>query len=168
MRSQYQWTGQAESKSMKRMWQEFRSKLGMGGDSETDDEQTHVLEYAAAALLLEMCDSDLKRDDHELEAVRKALADTYTLSEEEIDGLIERATREGARQVSFYPHVEVVNEICSPEQKALIVEQLWRIAFADGRLDKYEEHYLRKLCDLIHVPHRTYLQTRHRVEDQSI
>lgn len=152
---------------MKGIWQQLQQKLGMEATADPPEE-SHVLEYAAAALLLEMCDSDLSRDQCELEQVRKALRETYALSEREISRLIEQATREGDHQVSFYPHVAVVNEICSPEQKASIVEQLWRVAYSDGRLDKYEEHYLRKLCDLIHVPHRVFLQARHRVEDQSM
>jgi uncharacterized tellurite resistance protein B-like protein len=151
---------------MKGIWQQLQNKLGMESTGE-DPEASQVLEYAAAALLIEMCDSDLERNQRELDAVRQALQETYALSDEEINQLIERATREGHQQVSFYPHVAVINEICSLEQKVLIVEQLWRVAFSDGRLDKYEEHYLRKLCDLIHVPHRVFLQARHRIENQS-
>ena len=153
---------------MKKIWQQLQQKLGIESAADENLEQSHVLEYAAAALLLEMCDSDMRRDPCEIEAVRKALSATYSLSEAEINHLIERATREGDHQVSFYPHVTLINEICSQAQKILIVEQLWRVAFADGRLDKYEEHYLRKLCDLIHLPHKAYLQARHRVEDQSM
>ena len=77
-------------------------------------DESHVLEYAAAALLLEMCDSDLRRDQREIAVVREALGETYSLSEHEISRLVERATREGDHQVSFYPHVAVVNELCSP------------------------------------------------------
>jgi len=151
---------------MKGIWRQLQVQLGMGSVEDHQGE-SHVLEYAAAALLLEMCDADLQRDPSEIEVVRKALGDTYSLSEQEINHLIEQATQEVDRQVSFFPHVAVVNEICSPQQKASIVEQLWRVALADGRLDKYEEHYLRKLCDLIHVPHRVFLQARHRLENQS-
>jgi len=152
---------------MTSLWKKLQQSLGLDDTLVGEPDEARALQYAAAALLLEMCDSDLERDPQELESVRHALRIAYALTAPQIDTLIERATREDEQQVSFYPHVAVVNEVCSPAQKATIVEQLWRVAFADGRLDKYEENYLRKLCDLIHVPHRVFLQTRHRVEAQS-
>jgi len=40
------------------------------------------------------------------------------------------------------------------------------VAFADGRIDKYEEHLIRRMADLLHLNHREYMQARHRAEEQ--
>lgn len=148
---------------MKSFWSELTNKLGLGSD-EDDSENPPTATYAAAALLLEMTEADLEVDPDERAAVRVALRDTFGLAQEEIEALLERASNELDREASYYPHVETVNDLCGPEEKTAIVEQMWRVAFADGDLDRYEEHYLRKLCRLIHVPHRVFIQTRHQVE----
>ena len=38
------------------------------------------------------------------------------------------------------------------------------VAYADGHVDKYEEHYLRKLGNLLYVPHSVFIQTKLEVQ----
>ena len=44
------------------------------------------------------------------------------------------------------------------------MELLWDVAYADGRLHKYEEHLVRRIADLIHVPHRTFIRAKHKAK----
>jgi len=37
-----------------------------------------------------------------------------------------------------------------------------KMAYADHELDKYEEHLLRRLAELLHVPHKDFIQTKHK------
>ena len=48
------------------------------------------------------------------------------------------------------------------EQKATVVELLFRVAFADGRLAGEEEHLIRKAATLLHVEHPAYLAAKAR------
>lgn len=150
---------------MKSFWTELKARLGMADDGGEDAPEASA-SHAAAALLLEMTEADLEVDPEERDAVRRALAQTFGLDQHAIEQLLHRAEAEMNREASYHPHVETVNDLCGPEDKAAIVEQMWRVAFADGDLDKYEEHYLRKLCRLLHVPHRVFIQTRHKVEQE--
>lgn len=148
------------------MFDQLLNRLGISQTvEEGDDDRT--AEFAAAALLLEMTEADMEVELVERKAVRRALARTFGLSASEIEALMDRAGSELDRSASYFPHVETINALCDQDQKAAIVKQMWRVAFADGELDKYEEHYLRKLCQLIHVPHRVFIQTRHEVEESS-
>ncbi len=45
-----------------------------------------------------------------------------------------------------------------------MLESIWRVALADGRIDKYEEQLIRRIADLLHLHHREYMQARHRAE----
>lgn len=146
---------------MKKIWQELKQVLG--GEAEETVGSEQGAQYAAAALMIEMCESDLHTDPKELAAVAESLRAVFALDPSEVDRLMRRASRTNESDVSYYPHVERVNELCGPEEKRAIVECLWRVAAADGRIDKYEEHYLRRLCELIHVPHRVFIQARHRI-----
>lgn len=145
---------------MKKIWQDLRTALGASNPADDDAEVAH---YAAAALMIEMCEADLQTDPAELEAVASSLESVFALSHDEIQGLIREARRNNRADISYFPHVETVNRLCGPDEKARIVTCLWQVAAADGQLDKYEEHYLRRLCELIHVPHRLFIQTRHEV-----
>jgi uncharacterized tellurite resistance protein B-like protein len=42
---------------------------------------------------------------------------------------------------------------------------LWQVAYADGSLDPYEEALVRKIADLIYVPHREFIQAKHRIQE---
>jgi len=67
--------------------------------------------------------------------------------------------------VSLYQFTGLINQHFTPEQKVRVVEMLWQVAYADGHLDPYEEALVRKIADLIHVPHRQFIQAKHRVAE---
>lgn len=58
----------------------------------------------------------------------------------------------------------MINKRCSSEQKARLAEWLWRVAIADGTIDKYEERLVRKLASLLYVHHTNFILTKHRVQ----
>jgi uncharacterized tellurite resistance protein B-like protein len=48
-----------------------------------------------------------------------------------------------------------------------LLEALWRVAQADAIVHKYEEHLIRRVADLIHVPHRGYIAAKLRAAGQA-
>ncbi len=149
---------------LKNIWRQLRERLG--DSSALDDGASEAdVEYAAAALMIEMCEADLAVAPDELRVVSQALSEVFGLGPARVSELIAAAKSRSQQDVSYYPHVEVVNQLCGPVEKERIVECLWKVAAADGRIDKYEEHYLRRLCQLLHLPHRVFIQTKHRILD---
>ena len=53
----------------------------------------------------------------------------------------------------------------SPEEKIRLIELLWQIAYANESLHKYEEHLVRKIADLLHVPHKAYIAAKFRANE---
>jgi uncharacterized tellurite resistance protein B-like protein len=45
-------------------------------------------------------------------------------------------------------------------EKNNIIENLWRVAYADSYIDKYEEYYIRKIADLLHISHSNYIKAK--------
>jgi uncharacterized tellurite resistance protein B-like protein len=41
---------------------------------------------------------------------------------------------------------------------------MWTVAYADGDLDKYEEHLIRQVAELTYVPHSDYIQCKLNVQ----
>jgi uncharacterized tellurite resistance protein B-like protein len=76
--------------------------------------------------------------------------------------LIALAEQEAAEATSLYQFTHLIDKGFSHEQKARVVELLWQVAFADGHLEAREEAVVRRVADLIHVPHKTYVAAKIR------
>ena len=126
------------------------------------DEQ-HLLHLASAALLLEVSRADFDIQDEELEAIAQVFKKRYGFSEQEVKNLINLALTEQDTHVSIHPFVKIINSECSPEEKKLLLQDLWQIAYVDDKLDKYEEYQIRKIADLLYLPHSTFIQTKLKV-----
>ena len=120
-------------------------------------------QLAAAALLVETARADFHIDPGERAAIHRALAAAYGLGREEAQELVARAEQAVEEAVSLHDYVRRLNDELSPAAKVEIVEMLWRVAFADGRIDKYEEHVVRKAADLLYVPHRRFIRAKLKV-----
>lgn len=137
------------------------------GRGSADAASINAIERVSATLLIEIARADHEIDAVELAAIRQALQQSSaTLSEQDVDEITELALKDADLSVSLHDQVRVINETCSRSQKIQLVEYMWQVAMADGNLDKYEEYSIRKLCDLLHVRHREYMQAKLRVLDK--
>ena len=132
--------------------------------SEIFDEQ-HILHLASAALLLEVSRADFDVQAEELESIARSLSERFGFSEHEADNLITLARTEQDSHVSIHPFVKIINDGCSAVEKKHLMEDLWRVAYADDKLDKYEEYQLRKIADLLYIPHSMFIQTKLNVTE---
>jgi len=122
------------------------------------------LNLAAAALMIEMILQDDQIDESEVVAVKSTLTKQFNLSVAEAQNLYELAEAEKHQATDYHQFTSLIAEHYTRPQKIQLIESLWRVAFADNVLDKYEEHMVRKISDLIHVSHKDFIQARHRVE----
>ena len=125
----------------------------------------HGLQLATAALMFEMLRADHDEHPDERHALERALKASFSLSDTETRQLAQLAEREAVESVSLYQFTGLINRHFSPQEKIQVVEMLWQVAYADGHLDRYEEALVRKIADLIHVPHREFMQAKHRVQN---
>jgi len=121
------------------------------------------LQMATAALMVEMLHVDEQVTTEEDEKLRHLLKQRFQLDTSEIEALIDLAHNEKHEATDYYAFTSLLNEHYTQQQKIELVEDLWQLAFADKHLDKYEEHLLRRLADLLHVPHQHFIRTKHSV-----
>ena len=131
--------------------------------AQTPDERQHALRLAVAALLVEVAESDYQQHPDEQATLLTAVSDHFGLTQSEADGLIALAIAEHTDSTDYYQFTRLINDHYDQMQKIAMIEMLWRVAFADGQLHKYEEHVIRRLAGLLHVPHREFIASRHRV-----
>ena len=127
-------------------------------------ERSHNLQLAAAALLIEVSAADFERHPEERRAVFNAMAKVFELDEATVESLIEDADHLVHTATSLYEFTRVLNDCCSHEEKRYLLEQCWRVAYADGHLDKYEDHRIRRLSELLHISHREFIQTKLKIQ----
>jgi len=120
------------------------------------------LRLATAALLLEMTRVDHDIQESELDTVARALQATFSLTSEETDELLRLADNELKEMTSYFPFTSLINKHYSPQEKVKIVELMWQVAFTDDKLDKYEEHLIRKIANLLYVPREEIVAAKHR------
>ena len=116
---------------------------------------------ACAALLIEVAIVDNEFDAKELACLQKVLAKQFAISQEQSTELITFAQNECLESTSMYQFTQQVNTHCNPQDKFDLIKGMWRIAYADGELDKYEEYIIRKVADLIYVPHGDFIRAKH-------
>ena len=127
---------------------------------QTQTEEEISLEQATALLLFEAATADYELDDTEKSVLLVALQQGLTINEHEAVVLLDWAIAHSAGSSSLHPFTSVINESLSPEEKTALMTRLWQIAYADGRIDKYEEHYLRHIADLIYLPHSKFIAAK--------
>ena len=122
--------------------------------------QIDPLPLAIAALLLEIARADHEVDAAEKHAVVAAIARLCELDADALERLVATAGEAVDQSVSFYDFTNVVNERLSREQKLELLQRLWQVAQADGRIDHYEEYYIRRLADLLHLSHGDFIRAK--------
>tara|TARA_Y100000739_G_scaffold212385_1_gene204502 strand:- start:394 stop:846 length:453 start_codon:yes stop_codon:yes gene_type:complete len=123
------------------------------------------LNNACAALLVEIAFADKDFDETEKQALKQALIQTYDISESEIQEIIEDAENTVDESTSLYGYTRIVNDEFGYEDKLNLLKNLWKVAYADGYLDKYEEHIIRKISDLIHISHSDYINIKLEIRE---
>ena len=143
------------------MLKKIRSIFTRTSEEVSEKEQvSQKIDKTCAALIIEVALADKVFDESEVNLLKEMLLKAYTLEASEIQDLIENAEKSVKESTSLYEYTKEVNDNFDYESKLNLVDQLWRIAFADGYLDKYEEHVVRKIADLTHISHNDFIQSK--------
>ncbi len=118
------------------------------------------LEIAAIALLIEVARADNHHTREERQAIAQAATEVFGVQEPVRTMLIEEAARAVEESISLFDFTRVLNEGLDRDAKYRLLECLWQVAYADGNLDTYEEYYLRKIGELLHLSHRDLIRAK--------
>ena len=131
----------------------------------TEESSSNLLDNACAALLVEIAFADKDFDETEKTSLKQSLIETYAVDESDIEEIIKDAEETVSESTSLYGYTRVVNDEFEYEGKLSLLKNLWKVAYADGNLDKYEEHLIRKISDLIHISHTDYINIKLEIRD---
>src|SRR5690606_38721301 len=143
----------------------FESRLSATGSAAAQNPR-HRLQLATAALLLEVARADFDTHHVELAAVQRAISRTFQLSEAEVQELLRLAEDEVREATSDYAFTSLINSVFDAAAKILVVARVWETTYADGALDKQEEHLIRRIAEPIYVPNSTIIADKIRVAER--
>lgn len=122
--------------------------------------QPHTLELATAVLMIEISLADDHLHADERQTIKSLLHENFNLEADAITRLVEQAEAEVDHAVSLHEFTRLLNGSLGRVEKMKIIENLWQVAYADSVIDKYEEYFIRKIADLLYVPHSDYIKAK--------
>ena len=127
-------------------------------------EREAALRMATAVLMLDVARADYVFEESEYEHVLRLAEKHFELSPDEAASLVNSATDRAEELVSVHEFTQVLHRHLDEEEKARIIGLLWKIAYADGRLDKYEDSLVLKISDLLYVSRGRVMRLKHDAE----
>ncbi len=124
------------------------------------------LELSVAALLIEAARMDNDFDAAERATIEHLLAEKFKLAPVAVHRLVEQAEHAVHHSSQMFPFTREICARITHDQRTHIIEMLWKVAYADGVLDPYEDMLLRRVAGLIHVPDRDRSEARQRALEQ--
>jgi uncharacterized tellurite resistance protein B-like protein len=132
------------------------------------DENTneHKLQIAACALLIEIATADDNLSKEERDKIKSLMKKTFNLTDEEVIKLITESEEQIENSISLYEFTDVLNNNLKKEEKYKIIKYLWHIAYADGNLDSYEDHYIKTISNNLHFHHKDRIAAKMEVKEK--
>jgi uncharacterized tellurite resistance protein B-like protein len=132
-------------------------------DNHDPEAREHGLRVATALLLIEVARADYADDLAEDATMLASLKQFFALDDTAAALLLEEARRTADRAVELQQFTRRLHEQLSVSEKQRVIEMLWQVALADRKLDKHEDHLVRRLAELLYVPHSDVIRIRNRV-----
>jgi len=148
---------------MKSMFRTFKRIINEMASAEP--RESRHLQLAVAVLLHEARRADYDEGSDETDVGEAALIDLFGVAPNEARELLAHGRERAGQERSFYAPLTTIKRDFGPEMRARLIEHLWRISFADGQLNLYEDHYVRKIAHLLYVPHTDSMLARNRARD---
>jgi uncharacterized tellurite resistance protein B-like protein len=135
--------------------------FGPGDDKEAAATSSHHdIRVATCALFLEMANLDDEFSGTEKEDVLRLMREHYGLSAAHAEELASIARQELDGSIDLWRFTNLINQNYSRHEKMQIVELIWRLIYADGRLSEHENYLVRKLGKMLRLNHRELIECK--------
>jgi uncharacterized tellurite resistance protein B-like protein len=122
---------------------------------------------AATALLVHVISLDGEPSNAEKAKLHDLIEKGFSLDSGTADRLIEAATREEGDAVDLYHFTSVIMRTVDQPGRLKLVEMMWELVYADGRVSEFEENVVWRAADLLGIDSRDRIEMRRRVAGQA-
>ncbi len=127
----------------------------------------HLIALSAATLLLEVAWADHDIAEAELETIRTALIRQFGLTDDEVEAIITESHDRHEESVGMHAFTRTLVEAFDEQQRFELVTHLWRLAYSDMTIDRFEEHTIRRISELLYVSHARFIEAKRRARDEA-
>ncbi len=137
-----------------------------GKTKEKENNTPHDIRIATCALLLEMAEIDGDFSEEERDSIISVVCKDFDMSDDIAAALLDASKEELAGSRDLWQFTNLINQNYTQEEKASIIETVWRIAYTDGNLDKYEDFLVHKLSNMLYLNHGQLIDAKIKVLEE--
>ena len=124
-----------------------------------EESKDSSIQKSICSLMIEVAYADNQLDESELKVMANSLS-KLDIKEEEIQEIVDATLAKSKESISFYEHTRILNDQLDYDQRKEVLNSVWAIAFADGEMDKHEEHLIRRIADLLYLNHKDFINAK--------
>jgi uncharacterized tellurite resistance protein B-like protein len=124
-----------------------------------EESKDSSIQKSICSLMIEVAYADNQLDESELKAMANSLS-KLDIQQEEIREIVDETLAKSKESISFYEHTRILNDQLDYDQKKDVLNSVWSIAFADGQMNKHEEHLIRRIADLLYLNHKDFINSK--------
>ena len=134
-------------------------------DETPDQDESRPLNVylGACAILLELANIDGEFNDAERNNIISVFKKDYNLAEEDISELMAASEKELKESIDLWQFTNLINQNYSLDEKIKVIETVWRVAYADGRLDGQEDYLAHKVATLLRLSHKQLIEAKLKI-----
>tara|TARA_B100001063_G_C16463315_1_gene404182 strand:+ start:138 stop:587 length:450 start_codon:yes stop_codon:yes gene_type:complete len=137
-------------------------------ENEPEIASEEAIRLAAISLLVQVAKADHSLSEQEESKLVELVNAHFNESKQlEHDELIDLAMAKSDASTSLYEFTSLINENYSMSQKFQLITLMWQIAFSDNVIDSYEEHLIRRVADLVYLPHVKFMEAKHIAQQEN-
>jgi uncharacterized tellurite resistance protein B-like protein len=147
------------------MFEVFKKFVSDLADGETHPSQFADNDYrlSAAALLIHAAAVDGAISDLERERLHAVIKRWFDLDEAATDELVRKATEVEEKSIDLYHFTSLLGRTLDEDGRRRVIEMMWEIVYADGRVSEFEDNLIWRAADLLGVSTRERVELRQRV-----
>jgi uncharacterized tellurite resistance protein B-like protein len=116
-----------------------------------DELNGSVIEEAVVVLLLRAANIDGKKDEQEIEAIKRLIIKQFNYDEEKADILITSASEKEESSADLFEWSKIINDHYDLDSKKIVFRMMCEIICADGLIDPFESNLIRRLSGLLYI-----------------
>jgi len=135
---------------MKRFIKKFFGEKSSNKENQ-DELNSSVIEEAVVVLLLRAANIDGKKDEQEIEAIKRLIIQQFNYDEEKADMLITSASEKEESSADLFEWSKIINDHYDLDSKKIVFSMMCEIICADGLIDPFESNLIRRLSGLLYI-----------------
>ncbi len=139
----------------------------LSGDDGVSEDRGDALRRATVILMIDVAFADRRIDDVEIGSIVELASRHFDIDSVEARELVEDLREDADAITSVHEFTSLLHTHLDHDEKSKIVAMLWRIAYADGLLDKYENSLILRISDLLYVSRGRVMQLKHEAAGES-